>query len=243
MIYITTYPLTQRINPMRKLLLTTASVAAALCLAGCSKKQAPESVSEIIDTLPVITYDTLTDKRYEQEIPDGNTLSVTFDTLLDKKDESTHWDENGVPEEENTLDGTPILKDTLIPISKDIAILYREYNETLELWYKPHIVNLDKRDTVKISDDSDYECGSMFLSFDVSPNVKYVVLEYIDRGFLSTGRLHNHNYDIIVDIKDACTIMRLDGTDRDGEWDDNDNWLSRDKIIFNSKKYEIMNKR
>ena len=30
MIYITTYPLTQRINPMRKLLLTTAAVAAAI---------------------------------------------------------------------------------------------------------------------------------------------------------------------------------------------------------------------
>ena len=35
MIYITTYPLTQRINPMRKLLLTTAAVAAAIGLAGC----------------------------------------------------------------------------------------------------------------------------------------------------------------------------------------------------------------
>jgi len=33
MIYITTYPLTQRINPMRKLLLTTAAVAAAIGLA------------------------------------------------------------------------------------------------------------------------------------------------------------------------------------------------------------------
>jgi hypothetical protein len=33
MIYITPYPLTQRINPMRKLLLTTAAVAAAIGLA------------------------------------------------------------------------------------------------------------------------------------------------------------------------------------------------------------------
>jgi uncharacterized protein (TIGR02145 family) len=35
MIYITAYPLTQRINPMRKLLLTTVAVAAAIGLAGC----------------------------------------------------------------------------------------------------------------------------------------------------------------------------------------------------------------
>jgi len=30
MMYITAYPLTQRINPMRKLLLTTAAIAAAI---------------------------------------------------------------------------------------------------------------------------------------------------------------------------------------------------------------------
>jgi uncharacterized protein (TIGR02145 family) len=58
MIYITTYPLTQRINPMRKLLLTTAAVAAAvigtLWLSGCLTKPihapAPEA-SGIADTL------------------------------------------------------------------------------------------------------------------------------------------------------------------------------------------------
>jgi uncharacterized protein (TIGR02145 family) len=43
MIYITTYPLTQRINPMRKLLLTTAAVAAAIGLAGCGN-DAPDTL-------------------------------------------------------------------------------------------------------------------------------------------------------------------------------------------------------
>ena len=55
MIYITTYPLTQRINPVRKLLLTTAAVAAAIGLTGCSKTPTPESVPE--------TPNTLTDRR------------------------------------------------------------------------------------------------------------------------------------------------------------------------------------
>ena len=59
MIYITTYPLTQRINPMRKLLLTTAAVAAAICLAGCSKTPTPESVPE--------THNTFTDSRDGQK--------------------------------------------------------------------------------------------------------------------------------------------------------------------------------
>jgi len=52
---------------MRKLLLTTAAVAAAIGLAGCSKTPTPKStsatpdtVAAVIDTLP-ITYDTFTD--------------------------------------------------------------------------------------------------------------------------------------------------------------------------------------
>jgi uncharacterized protein (TIGR02145 family) len=67
MIYITTYPLTQRINPMRKLLLTTAAVAAAIGLAGCSKK--------VVQPLTTITYGTFTDNR------DGQTYkTVTIGT-------------------------------------------------------------------------------------------------------------------------------------------------------------------
>jgi len=55
---------------MRKLLLTTAAVAAAIGLVGCSKKQPQEPLS--------ITYDTLTDKRDGQKyrtvkMPDGKT--------------------------------------------------------------------------------------------------------------------------------------------------------------------------
>jgi len=41
----------ERINPMRKLLLTTAAVAAAIGLAGCSKKPPPESAPETPNTL------------------------------------------------------------------------------------------------------------------------------------------------------------------------------------------------
>ena len=62
MIYISAYPLTQRINPMRKLLLTTAAVAAAICLAGCGKTPTPKSVPE--------TPNTLTDSR------DGQTYKM-----------------------------------------------------------------------------------------------------------------------------------------------------------------------
>jgi len=52
---------------MRKLVLTTAAVAAAICLVGCLKKVVPLPIPETQDTLPVITYDTLSDERDGQK--------------------------------------------------------------------------------------------------------------------------------------------------------------------------------
>jgi len=48
---------------MRKLLLTTAAVAAAIAGAGCSKNVLQQPISETIDTLSVKYYSTLTDER------------------------------------------------------------------------------------------------------------------------------------------------------------------------------------
>ena len=60
---------------MRKLLLTTAAVAAAIGLAGCSKKSGQESVSEAPDT-SAVTYGTLIDerdgKKYKTVVIDGD---------------------------------------------------------------------------------------------------------------------------------------------------------------------------
>jgi len=48
---------------MRKLLLTTAAVAAAIAAVGCGKKVVQQPILETQDTLPIIKYDMLTDTR------------------------------------------------------------------------------------------------------------------------------------------------------------------------------------
>jgi uncharacterized protein (TIGR02145 family) len=80
MMYITTYPLTQRINPMRKLLLTTAAVAAAIGVAGCSKKPAQEST---LATQTAAELDSAI--QAAAEIDSAETDSVTG-TLTDRRD-------------------------------------------------------------------------------------------------------------------------------------------------------------
>jgi len=78
MIYITTYPLTQRINPMRKLLPTTAAVAAALCLAGCLKTTMQADVSETSDSAAA-SYGAFTDERDGQTY---RTVAMGADTWM-----------------------------------------------------------------------------------------------------------------------------------------------------------------
>jgi uncharacterized protein (TIGR02145 family) len=75
---------------MRKFILTTATVAAAIGLAGCGKKQPQEPISEVIHKLPVpiITHktlvDTLIDKIFDTLPP------ITHDTLTDTRDGRTY---------------------------------------------------------------------------------------------------------------------------------------------------------
>jgi uncharacterized protein (TIGR02145 family) len=86
--YITTYPLIQRINTMRKLLLTTAAVAAAIGLAGCSKTPTPKSVSAMPDTLAVaIDTQTVTHDTVAVAV---DTLPIKYDTLTDTRDGQTY---------------------------------------------------------------------------------------------------------------------------------------------------------
>jgi hypothetical protein len=138
-----------------------------------------------------------------------------YDTIVSYND--SDYDE--YDEYVNALHGTAILRDTLIPISKGFAILYTEYNEKLELWYKLHIVNLNKKDTVKVAplydDDDDSELGSE-LWHEVSPNLRYVMVQRIIKGFVIPGidgpepSLHETYSCMIVDMEKAKAIVQVD---------------------------------
>jgi len=119
----------------------------------------------------------------------------------------------------NALFGTRISRDTLIPISKDFAILYREYNERLNLWYKLHIVNLNKKDTVMVAplySDDNYSYGSYLWTYELCPNLRYVIVDIIDKGFVDEGEdgptpyLHETYSCMVVNIEKAKAITEVD---------------------------------
>jgi hypothetical protein len=115
--------------------------------------------------------------------------------------------------------GHDILRDTLIPLSKDFAILYREYNEKLNLWYKLHIVNLNKKDTVAVAPLEDCNVCSYgsYLLYDISPNFKYVIVDIVSSGLVDSGIdgpvpfLHDVFKCMIVDIEKAEALTKIDG--------------------------------
>jgi hypothetical protein len=142
-------------------------------------------------------------------------------------------------------------------ISKDWAILYLEYNKEFELWYKPHIINFNTKDTVRIAgfcyDDNDcydgspqmvnggcfdygecYSFGS-HLSYNVSPNLRYVLLDNVNIGFMDDGTLHGVHKCILVDIKKAKLYHRMQGMACGLQWNNKNNYGN---TIFVSEKYE-----
>ena len=102
MIYITTYPLTQRINPMRKLLLTTAAVAAAIAGAECGNSD-PNTFT---DTRDGQTYKTV-------KMPDGKTwmaqnLNYKTDSSWCYKNLVIRYDDSGAPTTDFTGNGIAV---------------------------------------------------------------------------------------------------------------------------------------
>jgi hypothetical protein len=212
---------------MRKLILTTAAVAAAIGLAGCSKKPAQEYISMALDT-SAVTHDTL------HEIHEAST--VKYDTLNDG------YSDLAPPPQIASNDTLVINRSKGMIISKNWAILYLKYDKKLRLWYEPHIINLSKKDTTKIKTLYDEDSQGSGLWGLASPNLRYVTLDYISSGWVYGGKeikpfLHYNYFCVIVDIKKASMIHQMQ-SDCSGEWDEKNNWVSSGRTLFDSKEYE-----
>ena len=141
-----------------------------------------------------------------------------------------------VPVPSTTDSTTQVLsKDTLISVSADWAILFLRYDERMKLWYEPYIVDLNKKDTIRIKNYND-ENGSE-LDIRVSPNKRYAVMDNIIKGYVETENgeeLHENYTCTIIDIINANSVMTMQ-EDCGGEWNNENQWIIGDEIIFNPK--------
>ncbi len=128
-------------------------------------------------------------------------------------------------EQTATISSSAGTKDTLIKLSKNYGILFPKYDEELELWYEPHIVDFRNSDTLKIK-NLPCENGSE-LYINVSPDEKFVVIDHIIKGYVEMpeGRELYENYKCaLIDIENAVSLDSWQ-SDCGGEWDESSNWI------------------
>ena len=101
------------------------------------------------------------------------------------------------------------------------------------LFSNPRIVH--KNEIMEIEDfDENNFTGKQIK---IAMNKKYLVMDYITKGYVYTEKdsiLHENYSCIILDIKKAKIVMQLQ-SDCSGEWNENNDFISDDKIIFTGK--------
>lgn len=125
-------------------------------------------------------------------------------------------------------------KDTVVNISKKRAIVFLIYDEDMELWYDPYIINCETNDTLKIKDHT-YENGSE-LNMSISSNKEYIVIDHIIKGYVEIEEGKSELYENytceIIDIMNAKVVFTMQ-EHCGGEWNDNV-WIDGDEIIFDA---------
>jgi hypothetical protein len=133
----------------------------------------------------------------------------------------------------DTQKGFLVKKDTLIAINTSVYLSFDTYDTRFKLWYNPYIIKQGKK--IKIS-DYNYVNGSE-LSVKVSPNKRFVLFDEISKGFVyvsETDSVLEENYFCVVIDVDSVNIVYRSQSDCGGEWNDNNQLVSDENILFSS---------
>jgi len=111
-----------------------------------------------------------------------------------------------------------------VELSATHGLSFMRYDNELELWYEPHIIDFRNNDTLGIDIQSDIGFNSLVR---VSPNGKYVMMmmDNIVLPYENDTRFH-----ALVDIENAQVITMFGNCF--GEWDNNSNWVNNGRIEF-----------
>lgn len=114
-------------------------------------------------------------------------------------------------------------------IDSNYKIVFLKNDQGSKLLAEPRIVFKDKTIEIKEFDETNFSSKSL----KISKNKKYLVMDYIIKGYVQTENdsiLHENYSCIILDIRNANIVMQLQ-SDCDGRWNNND-WISDEKILF-----------
>ena len=119
----------------------------------------------------------------------------------------------------------------LISISKDYRLGFNGYNKEFSMYQEPFILKSDKKYKIQGYDNSNYS-GGQILS--ISPNKRFIVMDYISKGYVEDGTsktLYENYLCVIIDVLNRKVVMELQ-TDCGGKWNNKNRWINDGKVIF-----------
>ncbi|SEH37255.1 hypothetical protein [Chryseobacterium culicis] len=119
----------------------------------------------------------------------------------------------------------------LISIAKDCELGFNEYNKEFNMYQEPFILKSGKKYKIKGYDNANYS-GGQILS--ISPNKRFIVMDYISKGYVEDGTsktLYENYLCVIVDVLNRKVVMELQ-TDCGGKWNKKNRWVNDGKVIF-----------
>jgi len=119
----------------------------------------------------------------------------------------------------------------LISISKCCKLGFNGYNKEFNMYQEPFILKSGKKYKIKGYDNANYS-GGQILS--ISPNKRFIVMDYISKGYVEDGTnktLYENYLCVIVDVLNRKVVMELQ-TDCGGKWNKKNRWVNDGKVIF-----------
>ncbi|RQO42480.1 hypothetical protein DBR39_00975 [Chryseobacterium sp. KBW03] len=119
----------------------------------------------------------------------------------------------------------------LISISSCCKLGFNAYDKEFNMYQNPFILKGGKKYKIRGYDNANYS-GAKILS--TSPNKRFIVMDYISKGYVDDGTnktLYENYLCVIVDVVNRKVVMELQ-TDCGGKWDKKNRWINDGKVIF-----------
>jgi hypothetical protein len=115
-------------------------------------------------------------------------------------------------------------------LSHNASIGFQRFSKQWGLFYGPRIIRNEK--VYKIKGFDEQNGTDTFLK--LSPNKKYVLISYIIKGYIGDGKtkeIHENALCVIIDIRNSEVVEELQSA-CGGEWNDKNQWIYDNRIIF-----------
>jgi hypothetical protein len=116
------------------------------------------------------------------------------------------------------------------PVTNAVWLAYKKYDSKAKMYLGARLVKMGKEYLIKGFSAKRY---SKF-EFLLSPNKKYIVLQTLEAGYFEGEKgkqYHENAFCYIINLKSNSVLEQLQSA-CGGSWDNNNNWVNNEEVIF-----------